>query len=129
MPNLILEYTDNVEFEPKSFFRGLHNTLVETGAINMKGLKSRAIKLTDYYIADGDQEYKMVHLNILLREGRSRQVREEIAQRAMSHLEATFGHYRERGYISLSTDMKELEVGLALTHHNIPNRTPATNQT
>lgn len=120
MPNLILEYSDNVEFDTKTFFRGLHETLVATGAVNMKGLKSRAIKLSDYYIADGDEAYKMVHLNIVLREGRSREVREEIARRAMSHLEATFAHYREEGYISLSTDMKELEVGLALTRHNIP---------
>ena len=120
MPNLILEYSDNVEFDSCAFFKALHNSLVETGAVNMKGLKSRAIKLTNYYIADGNPEYKMVHLDIVLREGRSREIREEIARRAMVQLEATFGHYRQDSYINLSTDMKELEVGLALTNHNIP---------
>ncbi|MEM7126849.1 MAG: hypothetical protein AAF702_11015 [Chloroflexota bacterium] len=122
MPNLILEYSDNVEFDSKSFFRQLHESLVETGAFNLKGLKSRAVQVSDYYIADGNPEYKFVHLNIVLREGRSRAVREEIAQRAMVLLEATFGHYREGGHINLSTDMNELEVGLALTNHNIPSR-------
>ena len=125
MPSLILEYTDNIEFDSRSFFEQLHTSLVDTGAINLKGLKSRAIQLNDYYIADGNPEYKFVHLNIVLREGRSREVREDIAQRAMALLEATFGHYRDGGYISLSTDMKELEHGLALTKHNIPIVPPA----
>ena len=120
MPNLILEYTDNVKFDSKTFFQQLHETIAATGAVNMKGLKSRAIKLADYYIADGNPDYKFVHLNIVLREGRPHAVREEIAQRAMAVLEATFGHYREAGHINLSTDMSELEVGLALTNHNIP---------
>lgn len=120
MPSITLQYTDNVEFEPKEFFQQLHVSLVETGAVNLKGLKSRAIKLVDFYIADGDPGYRMVHLDIALREGRPRAVREEVAQRAMDILESTFGHYRDDGHISLTTDMKELEVGLALTNHNIP---------
>ncbi|MEM7538163.1 MAG: hypothetical protein AAF639_38700 [Chloroflexota bacterium] len=121
MPNLILEYTDNVEFDAHALFKQLHETMVDTGAIRMKGLKSRSIKLTDYYLADGDPDYKLVHLNIVLREGRSREVREDIAQRAMAVLESTFGHYRNNGgHISLTTDMKELEHGLALTNSNFP---------
>jgi len=101
MPSLVLEYTENVEFDSRTFFQQLHQSIVETGAVNMKGLKSRTIKLTDYYIGDGDPDYKMVHLDIALREGRPREVREEIAQRAMSIMEATFGHYREAGHMIL----------------------------
>ena len=120
MPHLILEYSDNLSFDSKTFFRELHESLAEMDSINMKGLKSRAVKLTDYYLADGYEGYKMVHLNVVIREGRPRAVREEIAQRVMAQLEKTFGHHRENGYINLSTDMKELEVGLALVNHNIP---------
>ena len=120
MPHLILEYTENVEFESRPFFSALHEAIVATGAVNMKGLWSRAIKLTDYYIADGNPDYKLVHLRIVLREGRPRGVREQISQQAMAHLEETFGHYRESGHITISTDVKELEFGLALTKHNIP---------
>ncbi|MEM7798917.1 MAG: hypothetical protein AAF633_07005 [Chloroflexota bacterium] len=120
MPHLILEYSDNVEFDHKAFFEALHASLVETGAINLKGLKSRAVKRSEYYIADGNRDYKFVHLLLVLREGRSREVREDIAQRMMAQLEATFGHYRQSGHISLSNDMQELEYGLALTKGNIP---------
>lgn len=121
MPHLILEYTDNIEFDSKTFFKNLHTSLVETGAVRMKGLKSRAIKLTDYYLADGYEGYKAAHLTIILREGRPREVQEEIAKRMMAALEDTFGHYRENGgFIGLSTNMSELEHGIALTNSNYP---------
>lgn len=88
----------------------------------MKGLKSRAVRQTDYRIADGDEDYAFVHLNILLREGRPLATQQEVAKRAMGVLEDTFGHYFDQGYISLSVDIKEMKQGLALTKHNIPPR-------
>lgn len=120
MPHLILEYTDNVKFDHNIFFERLHHALVETGAVRLKGLKSRAIKLTDYVIADGNPEYRLVHLTMVMREGRPREIKEEIAQILMAHLEETFGHYSEGAGISISNDMQELQFGIALTSNNIP---------
>jgi len=120
MPHLILEYTDNVEFEAQPLFARLHDELVATGAVNLKGLKSRAIRHTEHRMADGYQDYGFVHLNILLRAGRSLETQQEVAQRAMGVLEETFGHYFEQDYLSLSVDIKEMAEGIALTHHNIP---------
>jgi 5-carboxymethyl-2-hydroxymuconate isomerase len=120
MPHLILEYSDNVEFEAQHLFTRLHNELVATGAVNLKGLKSRAIRHTEYQVADGYQGYAFVHLNILLRAGRPLETQQEIAKLAMAVLEETFGHYFDQGYLSLSVDIKEMAAGLALTNHNIP---------
>jgi 5-carboxymethyl-2-hydroxymuconate isomerase len=120
MPHLTLEYSDNLEFEAQPLLKRLHEKLAATGAINLKGLKSRAIQHTQYRIADGYEGYAFVHLNILLKGGRNLETRQEIARRAMTVLEETFGHRFDEGYISLSVDMKEMEPGLAITHHNIP---------
>ena len=61
MPNLILEYTDNLDFDPVPFFEKLHHLLAaEVDSIRYKGLKSRAIKLTEYHMAEGHLDYKMV---------------------------------------------------------------------
>lgn len=120
MPHLTLEYSDNVEFEVQPLLKRLHEEIAATGAVNLKGLKSRALRRSDYRIADGYEGYAFVHLNILLRGGRDLETRQEIAQRAMAVLEETFGHYFDDGYISLSVDMKEMQPGLAITHHNIP---------
>lgn len=121
MPHLVLEYSDNVEFEAQPLFSRLHNELVATGAVNLKGLKSRAIRHTEYRIADGHQGYGFVHLNILLRAGRPLETQQEIAKQAMAVLEETFGHYFDQGnYLSLSVDIKQMLPGIALTNHNIP---------
>ena len=120
MPHLVLEYSDNLEFEAQPLFARLHDELVATGVVNMKGLKSRAIKHTEYRIADGHPDYAFVHLNMLLRAGRPLETQQEVARRAMAVLEETFGHRFDQGYLSLSVDIKEMAEGVALTNHNIP---------
>jgi 5-carboxymethyl-2-hydroxymuconate isomerase len=121
MPHLTLEYSDNLEINIQPLLARLHDELVATGAVNMKGLKSRAIRHTDYRIADGDEGYAFVHLNILIREGRPLETQQEVARHAMAVLEDAFGHRFNEGYLSLSVDVKEMKEGIALTKHNIPS--------
>jgi 5-carboxymethyl-2-hydroxymuconate isomerase len=121
MPHLTLEYSDNLEINIQPLLARLHDELVATGAVNMKGLKSRAIRHTDYRLADGDEGYAFVHLNILIREGRPLETQQEVARHAMAVLEDAFGHRFNEGYLSLSVDVKEMKEGIALTKHNIPS--------
>jgi 5-carboxymethyl-2-hydroxymuconate isomerase len=125
MPHLTLEYTDNLEFEVQPLLTRLHEEVVATGAINLKGIKSRAIRHTQYRIADGDPQYAFVHVGLLIREGRPVEIQKEATRRVMAVLKETFGHRFEKEYLSLSVDIKEMREGIALTEHNIPNRDKA----
>ncbi len=120
MPHLTLEYTDNLQFDVQPLLARLHEELVATGAVNLKGIKSRAIRLTDYRIADGDDRYAFVHAGLLIREGRPILVQQQAAKRVMAVLKEFFGHRYESGYLSLSVDIKEMREGIAITDHNIP---------
>jgi 5-carboxymethyl-2-hydroxymuconate isomerase len=120
MPHLTLEYTTNLEVDVQPLLARMHSELVATGAINLKGLKSRAVRHNEYRIADGNPEYAFVHVNLLIREGRPPSVQKEIARRLMTVLKETFGDRFENGYVSLSVDIKEMREGIALTSHNIP---------
>jgi 5-carboxymethyl-2-hydroxymuconate isomerase len=120
MPHLTLEYTDNLEFEIQPLLARLHSELVATGAINLKGLKSRAVQHSEVRIADGNPDYAFVHVNLLIREGRPPEVQREFAQRVMASLKETFGDRFENSHLSLSVDIKEMRQGIALTFHNIP---------
>ncbi len=121
MPNIILEYTDNLNFDPAPFFEKLHFKLEQVDSIRWKGLKSRAIKLTEYHMAEGGEEYKMACLTAVIREGRPQAIKEEIAQVLITALRDEFGPRREKGeLISLSTDMRELLNGVAITDNNWP---------
>jgi 5-carboxymethyl-2-hydroxymuconate isomerase len=120
MPHLTLEYTDNLDFEIQPLLARLHSELVATGAINLKGLKSRAVQHSEYRIADGNPIYAFVHVNLFIREGRPLEVQKDIAQQVMAVLKETFGDRFENGHLSLSVDIKEMREGIALFFHNIP---------
>jgi len=126
MPHLTLEYTDNLVFEVQPLLARLHTELVATGAVNLKGIKSRAIRHTEYRIADDNPEYAFVHINLLIREGRPLEIQQDAARRVMSVLKETFGSRFENGYLSLSVDIKEMREGASLTFHNIPEASRAT---
>jgi 5-carboxymethyl-2-hydroxymuconate isomerase len=121
MPHLTLEYTDNLQVDVQPLLARLHAEVVATGAINLRGIKSRAIRHTEYRIAEGNADYAFVHVNLLIREGRSIEIQKEAARRVMAVLKDTFGHRFDKGYLSLSVDIKEMREGIALTDHNIPS--------
>jgi len=122
MPHLTLEYTDNLEFDVQPLLARLHEEVVATGAINLKGIKSRVVRHTEYRIADGDPNYAFVHVGLLIREGRPIEIQKEATRRVMAVLKETFGYRFEKGYLSLSVDLKEMREGIALTDHNIPDK-------
>jgi 5-carboxymethyl-2-hydroxymuconate isomerase len=123
MPHLTLEYSDNIDVDVQPLLARLHEEVVATGAINLKGIKSRAIKHTQYRVADGDPDYAFVHVGLLIREGRPIEVQKEATQRVMKVLKETFGHLFEMRKLSLTVDLKEMRDGIALTDHNIPDKT------
>jgi 5-carboxymethyl-2-hydroxymuconate isomerase len=121
MPNLTLEYTDNLDFDVQPLLARLHSELVATGAINLKGIKSRVVRYSEYRIADGNPEYAFVSVSLLIREGRPVEVQNDMTQRILVVLKETFGQRFENGYLSLTVDIKEMRDGIALTYHNIPD--------
>jgi 5-carboxymethyl-2-hydroxymuconate isomerase len=126
MPHLTLEYTDNLNFEVQPLLNRLHSELVATGAINLKGIKSRAVRHSQYRIADGDPNYAFVHVSLLIREGRPLEIQKDAAQRVMAVLKDTFGYLFTDSYLSMSVDIKEMREGIALTLHNIPEKAEPT---
>lgn len=120
MPHLTLEYTDNLTVDAQALLARLHDELAATGAVNLKGIKSRAIRHTEYRIADGNPAYAFVHVSLLIREGRPIEIQQDAAQRMMAVLKEAFRSRFEDGYLSLSVDIKEMRQGIAQTFHNIP---------
>lgn len=121
MPHLTLEYTDNLSLDVQLLLARLHDELVATGAFNLPGVKSRAIRLGEYRIADGDAGYAFVHVDLLIRGGRPLETQQDTARRVMAVLKDTLGHRFENEYLSLSVDIREMREGIALTFHNIPD--------
>ncbi len=120
MPHLTLEYSSNLEFETQPLLARLHSELAATGAVSLNAIKSRAVRRSEYRVADGDPDYAFVFANLLILEGRPPEVKREFAQRVMAVLKETFGDHIANGYLSLSVDIKEMRQDIAMSFHNIP---------
>ncbi len=120
MPHLALEHSDNIEMDVQPLLSRLHEEAVATGAINLKGIKSRVIKHTQYRIADDDPDYAFVHVSLLIREGRPIEIQKDAAKRVA--LKEIFGYLFEMRELSLTVDQKEMRDAIALTEHNIPEK-------
>jgi len=119
MPHITLECTANVTIDFQDFFANLTQQLVATGHAPKLGIKCRVAAATDYYIIDGNAEYKMANLFIRLREGRNPEVLQNFSKIGMDLMETYFKEDIRAKKIILSTEIKELIKGLDLTKNSI----------
>jgi len=108
MPHLPLEYTDNIEVDLQPLLACLHEEVVATGDINLRGIQSRAIKYIQYRIAAGDPNHAFGHVAPLIREGRPIEAQKDAPQRVMKVLKETFGHLFETRKLSLTVDLQSI---------------------
>ncbi len=120
MPHLTLEYTANLDFEVQPLLARMHAELAATGAVSLKAIKSRAVRRSEYRVADGNPDYAFVFVSLLILEGRPPEVQWEFAQRVLAVLKETFRDRIENGYLSLSVDVREMREGTCASFHNIP---------
>ncbi len=92
MPQLTLEYTANIRqpIESDVLFAQLHNILATTGGIRTDNCKSRAIRLDDFFIGDGNDEHAFIHLSVRFLEGRSPEVIRQVGEQSLEILQTKF---------------------------------------
>ncbi len=75
--------------------------MVDTCEIREDDLKSRAIEHNNFYIGDGNPNQAFVTLNIQLLDGRSDELKKELAQSALK----LFSLYFEKTLVELQTSI------------------------
>lgn len=119
MPHITLECTSNVEMDFQAYFKELAEMMVRTGHASALGIKCRKVISDDFYIVDGNADYKMINLLFRLREGRSDEVLQCFSHIGISLLEKYMNDEIEAKKVILSTEIKELKKGLDLTKNSI----------
>lgn len=81
MPHIIVEYSDNlpVDINVQSLVENLHDTLAGEG-VDKSRIKTRAIKVVEYSVGDKGKAGAMVHLTLLLLEGRDIPTKQQYGQ-------------------------------------------------
>ena len=125
MPHLFIEYTDNIaaEADIPGLLRKANAALIAQGdVIPIGGVRSRAIRLTEYCVADGEADYAFVHATLKMGAGRSAEIRKKIGDDLFAVIKAHFADLFARRYLALSMEIAEFDEGGTWKQNNIHAR-------
>lgn len=124
MPHLIVEYTDNLP-EPRipELLRALNGVLLARADVYPAGgIRARAVRLTEYVVADGMHDDAFVHVTLKIGSGRSEEVKRETGAALFEVLEAHFAADFDARYLALSLEITEFSEAGTFKHNNIHAR-------
>ena len=126
MPQVIVEYTDNIKAEADipALLKKVNQTIIgQPGEIFPPGgTRSRALELTDYRMADGDEDYAFVHVTFKIGAGRTEVQKKKVCDDLFEMLKAHFAALFARRYLALSMELYEFDERGTYKHNNVHAR-------
>lgn len=121
MPHFIVEYSANLEEEINfdDLFKKVHETLGQSGVFPLGGIRSRAIRMDHYRIADGQHDYAFVHMLLKVGSGRSLEIRKEETDKLFKVIEGFFEPIHEKRLLAITFEMQEIDPVLTYKKNNI----------
>ncbi len=124
MPHIYIEYTDNIKEEAgiEALLEKVNQTLLNhSDIIPVGGLRTRAIELQDYLVADGTEDDAFVHVILKLAPGRTDEQKKAVCDDLFQTIKGHFVHIFEKRYIALSMELYEFQ-NATYKHNNIHTR-------
>jgi 5-carboxymethyl-2-hydroxymuconate isomerase len=125
MPHLIVEYTDNLRAEGDipGLLRKANAALIAQGGVFKPGaVRSRAIELHDYCMADDQADYAFVHCTLKIGRGRSAEEQRTACSALFEMIKEHFAALYARRYLALSLELYEFNEGGTYKHNNVHAR-------
>ncbi|MDP3537993.1 MAG: 5-carboxymethyl-2-hydroxymuconate Delta-isomerase [Azonexus sp.] len=125
MPHLIYEYTDNLDAEAdiKGLLLKSNQVLIaQGGVLPIGGIRSRAIRLTDYCVADGTVDDAFVHAVLKIGAGRSDEVKKKIGDDLFKMIGEHFAAIFQKRTLALSMEIVEFSESGTWKQNNIHAR-------
>ncbi|GIN94017.1 5-carboxymethyl-2-hydroxymuconate isomerase [Siminovitchia terrae] len=110
MPHVIVEYTDNIKEEAhiEALLKKINQSLIDSGGVfPIAGIRSRAIELKDYFVADGSEDDAFVHVALKIGGGRSEQELTKACDKLFEMIKEHFADLFEKRYLALSMEVEE----------------------
>ncbi|WP_340609508.1 5-carboxymethyl-2-hydroxymuconate Delta-isomerase [Xenorhabdus bharatensis] len=121
MPHFYAECTENIRKEANlpELFAKVNQALADTGIFPQGGIRSRAIWLDTWQMADGKQDYAFVHMTLKIGAGRSAEDCQKVGEMLFSLIKAHFADLMAQRYLGLSFTMEELDPILNYKSNNV----------
>lgn len=110
MPHFYIEYTSNIKADaaiPELLQKVNRTLLSHRNIIPIGGLRSRAIELTDYLVADGTEDDAFVHATLKLGKGRSEEDKKVVCDDLFNEITEHFADLFAKRYLALSMELCE----------------------
>ncbi len=125
MPHFVLEYTSNIKTEariPELLAKVNVILMAQGGTFPIGGIRSRAIELQDYHIADGQADYAFVHGNLKIGAGRSDAEKRKVCEELFEAIKEHFADLFAKRYLALSLELNEFSESGTYKQNNIHRR-------
>jgi 5-carboxymethyl-2-hydroxymuconate isomerase len=125
MPHFIIEYTDNIKAEADipGLLEKINGILISRSNIfPVGGIRSRAIELHNYRIADGAEDDAFVHATLKIGAGRSEADKKATCDELFDVIKAHFADLFAKRYLALSMELIEFSESGTYKHNNIHAR-------
>ncbi|MEK4383825.1 5-carboxymethyl-2-hydroxymuconate Delta-isomerase [Aeribacillus sp. FSL K6-2848] len=125
MPHFILEYTDNIKKEAKipELLKKVNDVLISKSDIfPIGGVRSRAIELKDYCVADGFEDDAFVHGTLKIGAGRTEEDKKAVCDEIFAVMKDHFSILFKRRYLALSLELYEFSEFGTYKYNNIHQR-------
>ena len=110
MPHISLEYTENIQKKLKSdFFDQILTVIIQAAGVKAENCKSRAIKIKNFHIGTKNKNQGFVHLKIKILEGRTQNIKNQIANNSLKVLKSYFYNTNESN-IQYSIEIQEMKL-------------------
>ncbi|KVU35109.1 5-carboxymethyl-2-hydroxymuconate isomerase [Burkholderia ubonensis] len=125
MPHIVVEYTANIRDDARipALLRTINAALIAQGGVfPTGGIRSRAIELRDYCVADGTGDDAFVHVTLKIGAGRSDEVKKAACDALFDAINAHFAELYAKRYLALSMELAEFSESGSYKHNNIHAR-------
>jgi 5-carboxymethyl-2-hydroxymuconate isomerase len=125
MPHLTFEYTDNLHADGNipALLKKANQVLIDQGGVfPIGGIRSRAIRLTDYCVADGTVDDAFVHATLKIGAGRSDEQKKKAGDELFQMISEHFATIFQQRTLALSLEIVEFSEAGTWKQNNIHAR-------
>ncbi|MGE6376517.1 5-carboxymethyl-2-hydroxymuconate Delta-isomerase [Peribacillus muralis] len=125
MPHIIIEYTDNIKEDilVEQLLKKMNDVLISYPSIfPIGGIRSRAIELKHYRVADGSEDDAFVHAMLKIGAGRNERDKTNVCDLLFAAMEAHFEMLFSKRYLALSLELVEFSESGTYKKNNIHDR-------
>lgn len=124
MAHLVFEYTRNLgaAADIPGLLHKANQVMIAQGVYPVGGIRSRAIELADYCVAEGSADDAFVHATVKIGAGRSAEARQKTGDELFDMMKAHFAALYASRSLALSLELIEFAEAGTWKHNNIHAR-------